>query len=226
MTKILCLETSTDVCSVAVINEVGVMAYCETFESNKHTEVITLLIKDTLYKAGIKFSELDAVAVSIGPGSYTSLRIGLSTAKGICYALGIPIISINSLEVLAYGVESPECDDLIIPMIDARRMEVYSAVYNHKRETLSEPQAVILDESTYSEFWHDNKLIICGNGALKFITQYPKDYIQIVHQNASAKYMWAPTIKKMQNKDYDNIISLTPFYLKSPNITISKKIMF
>jgi len=226
LTKILCLETSTDVCSIAVINEVGVMACCETYESNKHTEVITLLIKDTLEKADIKFSELNAVAVSIGPGSYTSLRIGLSTAKGICYALGIPIISINSLEVLAHGVESTKFDELIIPMIDARRMEVYSAVYGHKHEILSEPQAVILNESSYSEFCHDNKLIICGNGASKFITQYPSDHFQIAHQNASAKYMWKPSIKKIQNKDFDNIISLIPFYLKSPNITISKKIMF
>ena len=154
---ILCLETATPVCSVALNDGCCTLALRETEGQNAHSEKITNFIREVMETAGIDYSRLDAVAVSKGPGSYTGLRIGVSTAKGICYAADLPLMAIDTLEAMAHGMKAKlgsqiTENDLLIPMIDARRMEVYSGIFDGKTlEQQGETTAVVLDENRSEE---------------------------------------------------------------------------
>ncbi|MBN4072615.1 tRNA (adenosine(37)-N6)-threonylcarbamoyltransferase complex dimerization subunit type 1 TsaB [Crocinitomix catalasitica] len=167
MTLILNLETSTNVCSVSLTRD-GLEIDREEIYSEEftHSESLTVFIQELINRqADIDLKDLSAVGVSAGPGSYTGLRIGCSTAKGLCYALEIPLIAVDSLKSLA--ALAPTDDGLICPMFDARRMEVYSAVYNSKLEIVEDLQAKILDESSYADLLNENQITFLGPGSEK-----------------------------------------------------------
>jgi tRNA threonylcarbamoyladenosine biosynthesis protein TsaB len=226
MALILQLETSTEVCSVA-LSKNGQLIHCyETSDSNSHTEKLTLLISKCMNDAGHKISQIDAVAVSDGPGSYTSLRIGVATSKGICYATGCPLIIVNSLNTLANGITKDKIhpNDIIVPMIDARRMEVYMAVFDDTFNIIDPTKAVILDSDSFSLFaGTKNRIHLCGNGAQKWWDIYATDQFSIHHTTTSAKYMTADAYNAYLEKRFTDMIDYTPNYFKSPNITKSLK---
>lgn len=212
---ILCIETSTTNCSVAISkNDVLVAIKEDNNAGYSHAEKLHVFIKEILEEAKIEKKELSAIVVSKGPGSYTGLRIGVSTTKGLCYALGVPLIAVNTLESMANQVVL-ESDSYIIPMLDARRMEVYTAIYNSAYAEIKPTSALILNEESYSSFLNEKACYFIGNGALKF-----KELCK--HANAnfmeekfpSAKELIKIGYKKYINKQFEDVAYFEPFYLK------------
>ena len=197
---ILCLETSTAVCSVALVENGNVVALRESLDGQNHAEKITLFIDEVMKEAGIAYKDLDAVATSMGPGSYTGLRIGVSTAKGLCYAMEKPLIAIDTLAAMACGflsqqpiANSQQPTAILCPMIDARRMEVYTAFFNEKLERTSETEALVIDENSFMELKQNNHLYLFGDGADKLAALFENDEnITVVEKfHCSAAYMAA-----------------------------------
>ena len=178
---ILHIETSTNVCSVAVSENSNLLFSVSNSEGMNHAAMLSLFIEDALNQLRNSNKKLDAVAVSSGPGSYTGLRIGVSTAKGLCYGLDIPLIAVSTLETITIAA-LPKINDtdnfMICPMIDARRMEVYAAFYNSKLEIMREIAADIIDENSYSDVLSKHKVYFLGNGAekCKETLQHPNAY--------------------------------------------------
>lgn len=226
MPLILQIETSTEICSVALSKNGQLLYSVESDDPNSHTEKLTLLIQTCMVQTGFSFKQLDAIALSDGPGSYTSLRIGAATAKGICYAMDIPLLTFNSLTILANGIDTLliGSDDIILPMIDARRMEVYTAVYDKQLKQLEEIQPLILDTQSFTNYTQIKHL--CGNGAEKFITNFPDDRLKLHFQRTSATFMTALSFQSFQNKVFSDVAYFTPEYYKGPNITKSTKKIF
>jgi len=214
MANILCLETSTTNCSVAISVDGMVKAIRE--ENNKkfsHAEKLHVFIADVLEESGLKMSDLDAVAVSKGPGSYTGLRIGVSAAKGLCFALDIPLISSPSLEVLAQ--QGQRDGYYTIPLLDARRMEVYSAVFNSKLEQIRETKAEILDTSSFLKYLDKGETIFLGDGAAKLKDLYAhKNAIFFEERFPSAASMALLAEAKFKVSDTEDVAYFEPFYLK------------
>lgn len=168
MALILSIETSTRVCSVALHQNKTLLACSEVLVEKSHSRIITLLIEEILHNTGKQYSQLDAIAVSEGPGSYTGLRIGVSTAKGLCYALDKPLIAVNTLQAMAAQVNQFNINNaLLCPMIDARRMEVYTAVFDKELNFIEETNAKVLDETSFSELLKKNQICFFGDGAIK-----------------------------------------------------------
>jgi tRNA threonylcarbamoyladenosine biosynthesis protein TsaB len=228
MPIILQLETSTDVCSVAISRDGILLSIAESQVSNSHSEVITLLIEGCLNESGISKDQIDAIAISDGPGSYTSLRVGTATAKGVCYGLDIPMLAIDSLQILAAGIYQSQIafNDVIIPMIDARRMEVYTAVFDKKLEKTMDTHAHILHENSLEELTQASKVHICGSGAEKFIENFPSEKLMLHHTKTSAAYMCNLAMEKYQKSEFVDIAYYVPNYFKAPNITKSTKNLF
>ena len=224
---ILCIESSTDICSVALFSGNQLIALAENKEGNKHSEIITILVNQCLEQAGQQITNLDAVAVSLGPGSYTSLRVGMSTAKGLCYALNIPLITIPSLDILAHGVilnMDISTNTIIVPMIDARRMEVYTSFFNNLGEKIHPENAVVLDETFIGSIRPAcQKIIATGNGASKFQTHFHQENISYGSFETSAKMMGKEAFKRFLSKQFDDTAYAVPNYFKAPNITQPKK---
>ncbi len=230
MSLILNIESATDICSIAISRDDKVIALREIV-GNSHAEQMTLLINECLDIAGITINDLEAVAISNGPGSYTSLRIGASTAKGICYALDLPLIAIDTLESLAMAAFSEARNEnaLYCPMIDARRMEVYTTLYKYSQEKKGleemEPMSPkIIDEDSFSEYFKKNqKIIFCGNGAPKCqeILQHPNALFLPI--TSSARYLILLSYKRKLIKKFVDVAYHTPEYLKAPNITKPKQ---
>lgn len=226
MALILSIETSTTVCSVALTENGERLKDVKIFDEQSHSTRLTLLIEEVLRKAGKKMSDLNAVAVSEGPGSYTGLRIGVSTGKGVCYTLGIPLIAIPTLQAMAYEVNLNNADQsLLVPMIDARRMEVYTATYDHQLEVRRELCPLILDETSYQETLINTRMLFFGNGADKFNP--------LVEGVANAKFIadispsaWAIGLlanERFEMKDFANVAYFEPNYLKAYQATTPKK---
>ena len=218
---ILCLETSTSVCSVALNESCCTLALRESEKQNAHSEKITTFIKEVMEIAGIGYSQLDAVAVSKGPGSYTGLRIGVSTAKGICYAADLPMMAIDTLEAMAYGMKEKlgsqiAENDLLIPMIDARRMEVYAALFDANLNRIQDTAALVIDENAFDDLKKDHRLWLFGDGAPKLKTVFAdQPNISIVEGfKPSATYMRPLTERAFLNKDFVDVAYFEPFYLK------------
>ena len=213
--KILYIETSSKNCSVAISDNEKLLCVCEEVSENyKQSESLHTFVEWALEGAGISMKEIEAVSLGKGPGSYTGLRIGASSAKGFCYGLKVPLIAVNSLET----VIEPFLDqnyDFIVPLIDARRMEVYTAVYDGKTgKELSETEAKILDETSFEEF-NDKKILFVGDGAKKAqeIIQLPNaDFNDSVYP--SAQYLIKKTLEKIDKKEFEDIAYFEPFYLK------------
>lgn len=224
MATILNIETSTEICSVT-ISENGELLYKkETSEGLSHSKLLTVFIEEILAENNFKLNQLDAVAVSKGPGSYTGLRIGVSVAKGLCYGLGIPLIAVNSLEIMATFAALKSTENMLFcPMIDARRMEVYTALYNSKGEEIKPVSAEIIEGNFLAEYLEDSKILFFANGA-------EKCKALITHPNAifngpnktSAQFMQKLTAEKYNNKEFEDLAYFEPFYLKNFVATIPK----
>lgn len=227
-TLILHINSTTGICSVALSDGNTLLAYKETTEANSHTEVITLFIRDIMNEVQAQYKDLSAVSLASGPGSYTSLRVGCSTAKGICFAHDIPLITIPSLDILASSCMPFATEgDYIIPMIDARRMEVYTAVYDHAGIKLDQDHALILDETAYSNYTNKNITHhLAGNGAKKSLEVLPQEKVHYHEHFSSARYMLDLAYRAYLAKDFANLGYFEPFYLKGANVTKSKKKYF
>lgn len=214
---ILLIETSTTSCSVALSEGVKVIALKEANERNIHASHITLFIDEVMKYSGKEYSDLSAIAVSKGPGSYTGLRIGVSTAKGLCYALDIPLISVNTLQSMADSLSKTEEvkeSAYLIPMIDARRMEVYTAVYKTDLAIVEEVNAKIVDQSSFLEF-NDNELILFGDGAAKFKEMFSnRPNISFIDFQNSAAHLASLAHQKLINSEIEDMAYFEPFYLK------------
>ena len=219
---IICLETSTNICSVALCSSHGVVAVRESIENKSHASQVTVFIVELLKQAGLKASDLEAVAVSKGPGSYTGLRIGVSVAKGIAYAASIPLIGIETTLSMFCGIDESmkkrhliDKTSLMVPMIDARRMEVYYSVITTEGATVKGISAEIIDERTFSDIPQSVRLLIFGDGASKCKQVIKRDNVEFADEfRASATHMYEPVYKSLREKHFEDIAYFEPFYLK------------
>lgn len=223
-TYILCIDTSTHVCSVCISCNGLLITIRETSDFRSHTEKITIFIQECISEARLSLKDLSAVAIASGPGSYTGLRIGASTAKGLCFGLDIPLISINSLEALSYGVPTIESSqDIILAAIDARRQEVYAMVLDSCLNVLEGTMSVILDEQNIVSQKYNTQTIHCiGNGADK-CKKFLQNNVIIHGEESSSQHMVKAAYNKWQASDLNDIVSFSPQYFKNPNITLTKK---
>ncbi|MBL0105107.1 MAG: tRNA (adenosine(37)-N6)-threonylcarbamoyltransferase complex dimerization subunit type 1 TsaB [Bacteroidetes bacterium] len=216
MPLILSIETATTNCSVALAKDGLVISENAVNEGYSHSEKLTLLVIDVLDKAGKKLRDVDAFAVSAGPGSYTGLRIGISTAKGFCYALDKPLISISTLDAMAYGMQKLSPGNMLCPMIDARRMEVYCGVYSSSLEVLQEPKAIVVEKDFQSPFRVSQKLILAGDGADKCTELFSGDSTIEIVKGFMPKAAFLATLaeEKFKAGNFENVGLFEPFYLK------------
>lgn len=230
MALILHFETSGPLCSVAVAQDGQQLALVEHPEVNAHAQQITLIMDAALAKAEVTLEEINAIAVSQGPGSYTGLRVSASAAKGICYAMDIPLIAISTLQSLAYTAAKMAGDKeaVYIPMIDARRMEVYTAVYDLDGVPLEPPHAKIIDASGYKDLvtTEGKTKIYCGSGAAKCKPLIGgSDTIWYDELRCRADNLIGLAHAKYEQAAFEDIAYYKPFYLKSPNITKSRPML-
>ncbi|MCK9421017.1 MAG: tRNA (adenosine(37)-N6)-threonylcarbamoyltransferase complex dimerization subunit type 1 TsaB [Bacteroidales bacterium] len=224
MGLILCLETATEVCSVALALDGNLLKIKESSSPNVHSSQLTLFIEEIVHSSEFTLSGLDAIAVSMGPGSYTGIRIGVSTAKGLCYALDKPLIAIPTLQSMAQGMKNhlsgiqyPASGiSLICPMIDARRMEVYAAIYDSELNTVRETSAQIIDRTTFTEYLTNSAILFAGNGASKCkpFLEHHKNAVFIENFAASARFMVSFAEQRLTRKQFEDIAYFEPFYLK------------
>lgn len=216
MGNILCIETATTNCSVAIGQNGKSIAFKE--KNNKqysHAEKLHVFIEEVIKAASLELKDLDAIAVSKGPGSYTGLRIGVSAAKGLCFALDIPLISIPTLDSLASQVTLHE-NEMVVPMLDARRMEVYSAVFDSKGKQIRETRAEILDESSFCDYLEKQKRVyFIGDGVEKFqkVQNHPHA-VFIEEKLPSAKDMAHLAETKFKKNQLEDVAYFEPYYLK------------
>lgn len=218
---ILCLETATPTCSVALNEGERTLALRECKGQNAHSEKITLFIKEVLEETGIHYHQLDAVAVSKGPGSYTGLRIGVSTAKGICYAADLPLIAVDTLHAMAYGFRNRLGSEVLssdgfIPMIDARRMEVYCSVFDAQMRCIHDTEALVVDENAFGAWEKGHRLWLFGDGAPKLAPLFAeRPQIHIVEDLLpSAAFMASLSDQALKSRDFVDVAYFEPFYLK------------
>jgi tRNA threonylcarbamoyladenosine biosynthesis protein TsaB len=189
----------------------------EREDGYKHAELLAPFIEEIKNQHPGDFSKLQAVAVSGGPGSYTGLRIGVSLAKGLCYALQLPLIEISTLQAMTYGaIRHYKEEALYCPMLDARRMEVYNAIYNHHLENIEGVQAAVVEENIFENYLERNSMYFFGNGAgkLQEVIRHPRA-IFVGYNFISARYMGTLAREKFQNKEFADLAYYEPFYLKS-----------
>jgi tRNA threonylcarbamoyladenosine biosynthesis protein TsaB len=225
MDYILHIDTTTKKCSVALAQDGDLMIQKELLsEEFSHSEQLHPFIEEVLKESGLKSSSLSAIAISKGPGSYTGLRIGVSAAKGLCFALDLPLIALNTLEIMVQPYEvSPY--SFIIPMLDARRMEVYTAIFDETKKWIQETTAEVLTENTFTSIVNEQSCLIIGDGAIKFKTLYPKinaSYSSEIHYPV-AKDMITLAWKKFNAKEFEDLAYFEPFYLKDFQTTPPKK---
>ncbi|MCC7246497.1 MAG: tRNA (adenosine(37)-N6)-threonylcarbamoyltransferase complex dimerization subunit type 1 TsaB [Saprospiraceae bacterium] len=228
MAKILLIETATDVCSVAIANDGEVIALMESGQTASHSAVLTNFIAACTEKAGLHLTSLDAIAISGGPGSYSSLRVGASTAKGMAYALDKPLIAVDTLYSLAARVIARENGPFFVaPMLDARRNEVWTALYDHEGMQIAENQPLILDGNALTEWLTQmgvkpqDKVLLAGNGVLK--VQENGYAYQAEDVRCSAVSMAAIADQYFREQKWVDTAYYEPFYMKPPNITTPKK---
>ncbi|APG60379.1 tRNA (adenosine(37)-N6)-threonylcarbamoyltransferase complex dimerization subunit type 1 TsaB [Christiangramia salexigens] len=214
MATILCLETATTNCSVGLAKGGKLISLREDNSGNySHAEKLHVFIDEVLRENNLNTKDLDAIAVSKGPGSYTGLRIGVSSAKGLCFSLDIPLISIPTLDLLAKKLKGKQ--GIYIPMLDARRMEVYSAVFGSDFKQLRDTKAQILDETSFKEYLDESEVHFIGNGVAKFEDIY-KHPNAVFHkqQFPSAKEMAEIADYKYKKSDTEDVAYFEPYYLK------------
>lgn len=241
MSLILALETATPVCSAALAGDGEILSLYESTIPNAHAEVITVFIENLFREASLHYADLDAVAVSMGPGSYTGLRIGVATAKGLCYALDKPLISVSTLEAMAAGMKhypspSPSpvashslaregsdgqlptanCRLLFCPMIDARRMEVFCAVFDEHLKEIRSTHAVVVNEHSFEELLDQQSVLFGGNGSEKCKEKLSgnPNALFMDHFRPSARFLIELAEKRFRENRFENLAYFEPFYLK------------
>ncbi|MBL7742467.1 MAG: tRNA (adenosine(37)-N6)-threonylcarbamoyltransferase complex dimerization subunit type 1 TsaB [Chitinophagaceae bacterium] len=213
MAIFLNIDTTEETASVCLSDNAESIAFIKNADQKDHAAWLHKAIQSMINDSGIGLRDINAVAVSIGPGSYTGLRVGLSAAKGLCYALNIPLIAINSLKLIAYAAKSSNTD-LICPMIDARRMEVFTALYNCSLTEINKPEAVIINEMSFSSLLAENKIVFCGSGSKKLqnILSHPNALFST--NKASAIDMPHITSVSYLEKSFAEIAYTEPLYIK------------
>ena len=233
MALILSIETGTDICSVALANDGELMALRESDEGRDHAKKVALFVDELLRETGVQPADLDAIAVGKGPGSYTGLRIGVSFAKGMCYALNIPLISVGSLDALSevaredYDAGILDIEDeewsaaSLCPMVDARRMEVYAQIFDNECKPLSDVVAEVVTEESFKQWRESGKLVIFGNGAQK-CSEVLSDAI-CVAVSPSARGIVRLAEEAFNAGKFEDLAYFEPFYLKEFLVIPSKK---
>lgn len=232
MAYLLNLESSTEICSVALSCDGQLIDLQESEEGQNHARLLSVFVQEVMQRNQIGFNELAAVAVSSGPGSYTGLRIGVSLAKGICYAQQLPLIAVSPLLAMSAHVLSrrselclPPSDELVLcPMIDARRMEVYTAMYDNQLNELEPVSAKIISENTFDNLPENTPLVYFGNGATKCQSIMNPDNTWFVdHIKTSAQFMCTLSHQALEHKQFENLAYYEPFYLKDFIAGVSQK---
>jgi len=225
MALILNIETATPVCSLALCSGGKIISKKESHEHNSHSSLLTVFIEEIFSEVDFELNSLDAIAVSKGPGSYTGLRIGVSTSKGLCYALDKPLISISTLKAMANGLANFlklsksslfQENTLLCPMIDARRMEVYSAIFDININEIKKVSADIIDENSYQNFLIDKQIIFFGDGSAKCkkVLSNNENVKFIDDFYPSAEFMAEISEEKFKSKKFEDVAYFEPFYLK------------
>ena len=231
MSLILCIETGTDICSVGIARDGELVSLRESDEGRDHAKKVGVFVDELLRETGISPDELDAVAVGMGPGSYTGLRIGVSFAKGLCYGLAIPLVAVGSLDAMAaVAIEDNDAGILdvdnwenaaLCPMVDARRMEVYTRLYDTKGNALSDVTAEVVTEQTFADVRRERQLVMFGNGAAKCReVLHDATYINIT---PSARGLARLAEQRLSAGQTEDIAYFEPFYLKDFIVIPSKK---
>ncbi len=222
MALILNLETATTVCSVSLAKDGKLIALKEQNGNYSHAENLTLFIENVCKQGNVKLSDIEAIAVSKGPGSYTGLRIGVSTAKGLCYSLDKPLIAVDTLKYLAISVSNSLKSDIshltsyFCPMLDARRMEVYCAIYDSSGSVVKPTAAEIIDEHSFSDILKTNKIFFFGDGSAKCKETFSQNSNAVFIDDVvpSAKDMITLSEQAYNAKQFEDVAYFEPFYLK------------
>ena len=232
MQRIILIETSTALCSAAIAEDGAITAYRESSASKAHASLTAVFIQEMLQERGITLADCDAVCVSMGPGSYTGLRVGVSTAKGLCFGAGKPLLAVGTLDTLvaqASTVIPSEVEGspyrFIIPMIDARRMEVYAAVFEGAKQ-ITETAPAIIDENSFAEYLEQGPCLFIGDGAGKCadVIKHPNAHFCQCWPKASS--MLVPAMEALNAGRFEDVAYFEPFYLKEFVATVSKKKLF
>ena len=226
MERIILIETSTALCSTALSENGAIVSYRESSAPKAHASLTAVFIQEMLSERGLTIEDCDAVCVSMGPGSYTGLRVGVSTAKGLCFGSGKPLLAVGTLDTLvAQAQMADRVGDprFIIPMIDARRMEVYSAVFEAGKGQITETTPTIVDENSYAEYLEQGPCLFIGDGAGKCadVINHPNARFHQCWPKASA--MLHPAIEAYKKERFEDVAYFEPFYLKEFVATVSKK---
>lgn len=213
MAIILNIDTSVETASVCLAKDAQTLQFAMNGNQKDHASWLHPAIQKTIHDAGFTVNELEAVSVTIGPGSYTGLRVSLSAAKGLCFALNIPLLTINTLELMAFATKGNEAD-LFCPLIDARRMEVFMAVYNKELAQITEPKAMIIEPGSFDPLLQSNKILFSGNGSnkLKSIIHHPNALF--TDATVTAADMADLSEKSFFKKKFTDLAYTEPFYIK------------
>lgn len=230
MLKIILIETSTALCSTALAVDGKVVSYKESETPRAQASLTAPFVKAMLDENGLNVKDCDAVCVSAGPGSFTGLRVGVSTAKGLCFSAGIPLLSVGTLETLVWQAigsgQIPQDCRYIVPMIDARRMEVYTAVFSTEGERLSEIEPRIIDSESFSEEFSKGGILFIGDGAGKCSEALGKPGAHFIQAYPRADAMLVPAMRGYEASQFQDTAYFEPFYLKDFVATVSRKKLF
>lgn len=214
--KFLCIDTTSEFCSVSLFQDNNLIEFQNSIIERSHSKLLILIIDDILKKSKTKINEIDAFSISKGPGSYTGLRIGLSSVKGFCFGLNKPLISINTLKVLCKSALNHIKDksSILCPMVDARRMEVYTKIYDYNLNSLSDDKSLVLDENSF-DLYKDKEIYFFGNGSDKFEKIVKrKNFIFINDIMPDSRFMGDITFEKYNSNEFEDLSTFEPNYIK------------
>lgn len=230
MERILLIETSTALCSVALIENNAITSYRESSQNKAHASLTAVFVQEILEERHISANDLNAVCVSMGPGSYTGLRVGVSTAKGLCFGANKPLLAVGTLDTLVWQAISenllPENCKYIVPMIDARRMEVYTAVFTADGKQVTQTQPLIVTEEAFAKELSEGNVLFIGDGADKCKEVLNNPHSHFVQCQPKASAMLTPSLNEYKEKRFKDVAYFEPFYLKEFVATTSKKKLF
>lgn len=240
MERIILIETSTALCSTAMVEDGKIVCYRESLENRAHASLTAVFVDEMLKERGCSLNECSAVCISEGPGSYTGLRVGVSTAKGLCFGAGIPLLSVGTLEILVNqalqkhtsdGFQLERDDDklafkYIVPMIDARRMEVYSAIFEGNGTRVTDTEAKIIDGDSFSDILAEGPVLFIGDGAAKCTDTLTHPNAHFIQTCPKASAMLEPAERELSERHFRDVAYFEPFYLKEFVATTSKKHLF
>lgn len=213
MSLLLNIDTALSKASVCLSKDSQPISFIENEQQQSHAAWLHTGIEEMMKEAGLSIKQLDGVSVSIGPGSYTGLRVGLSSAKGICYALNIPLITIPTTELLAFAVRD-EAVDLICPAIDARRMEIYTAIFDKDLKEIKAPHPLILNEKSFDEFLIDHHILFCGDGCKKLQSVIANKKVSFSESIGNASHLAQIASNRYASKIFADLAYVEPLYVK------------